>query len=217
MEWKLLNENPKYEISDAGFFRVVGSNAVFRGFRYQPTQYSMRCTDGTLIPVGQLVAKYFVPRTDPEKTDVHYKDGNRLNTNFENLEWRRRRERRVTTKIYQYNEDGEILNEYDLQTLFNVFPKAGNAVHNKSKNRFKYGFYWFSASEQFDPSCRKKEADTYDILNNNDEIIFTGKREELNDYFKITSNTITILLNSLCEKVPLIKYRNYYIQIHKNE
>jgi len=217
MEWKLLNENPKYEISDAGFFRIVGSDAVFRGFRYQPGYYTMRLADNTLVPVGQLVAKYFVPRTDPTKTDICYKDGNRLNASADNLMWRHRRDRRVSTKIYQYNEEGEILNEYDLQALSKVFPKAANAIKNKSKNRFQYGFYWFSDFEKFDSLRKKKEPDIYDILDMNDNIVYTGKYEDINSYFNLNSMVLKVLINSLCDRVPLVKYRNYYIQIHKDE
>lgn len=92
-EWKKLEENPNYEISNFGNFRsnqerLLKLNVNARGYYY--CNISTNCKVSK-VKIHRLVAKYFV-NNPLSKDTVNHIDGNKLNNHFSNLEWLTRKE-----------------------------------------------------------------------------------------------------------------------------
>lgn len=91
-QWQLIvrqHLRGKYEISDMGRIRIQQT-----GWFVTPHKISTHL-DMTFylnnklifVPVHELVAEYFVEKTDPKFTYVKHKDGNKLNNRATNLEY----------------------------------------------------------------------------------------------------------------------------------
>lgn len=88
--WKIIDFNPNYEISDEGIVRRVNNKNVLKGCitsGYQSVKLTFENSKQQRFYVHRLVAMYFIPNDDKNKTFVNHKDGNKLNNNVDNLEW----------------------------------------------------------------------------------------------------------------------------------
>lgn len=88
--WKIIDFNPNYEISDEGIVRRVNNKNVLKGCitsGYRSVKLTFENSKQQRFYVHRLVAMYFIPNDDKNKTFVNHKDGNKLNNNVDNLEW----------------------------------------------------------------------------------------------------------------------------------
>lgn len=86
MEYKPINKHPSYEISREGVVRhiktkkyVPKSKTKDRGFRV--------VLDDQVEYLSRLIAEAYIIKPSVEHTDVRYKDGNKNNYRFDNIEW----------------------------------------------------------------------------------------------------------------------------------
>ena len=91
MNWCVLNENDKYEISDTGIVRRIDTKHSLNGCitsGYRSVKLTFDNSQQQRFYIHRLVAEHFIINPDPiNKTFVNHKDGNKLNNNVENLEW----------------------------------------------------------------------------------------------------------------------------------
>ena len=91
MNWCVLNENDKYEISDTGIVRRIDTKRSLNGCitsGYRSVKLTFNDSRQQRFYIHRLVAEHFIINPDPiNKTFVNHKDGNKLNNNVENLEW----------------------------------------------------------------------------------------------------------------------------------
>lgn len=89
MEWRKVTLNDKYEVSNKGKVRIVGTennletDIIISGYE-RVTINGIDEYQGRLV--HRLVATAFIPNPE-NKPQVNHKDGDRLNNNVENLEW----------------------------------------------------------------------------------------------------------------------------------
>lgn len=92
-QWKQIEENTNYYISDLGRFKnknnkILNLNINKRGYLYCNISKNNKVSK---IKIHRLVALYFVD--NPFKKDtVNHIDGNKLNNYYLNLEWLTRKE-----------------------------------------------------------------------------------------------------------------------------
>lgn len=110
------------------------------------------------IGVHRLVAEAFIENTDPTKTEVNHKDGNKLNNYYKNLEWVTRKEnnehaiktglRKYVKAIEQYTLDGELINIFTSSAEAGEFLGRGRRTNTnilnccKGKRNTAYGYKW---------------------------------------------------------------------------
>ncbi len=91
MEWRTLQENNRYEISNTGIVRRIDTKRNLNGCitsGYRSVKLTFDNSKQQRFYVHRLVAEHFIINPDPKnKTFVNHKDGNKLNNNVENLEW----------------------------------------------------------------------------------------------------------------------------------
>jgi hypothetical protein len=124
-EWKVIEKATNYEISNCGEVRNKITNKILKpslvgGY----LSIGLRITNKTVTSfIHRLVAENFLVRLD-ETHIVNHKDGNKINNNFENLEWvslsenskhayRLNLSKPTTIKISQYTLDEVFIREYD--------------------------------------------------------------------------------------------------------
>lgn len=92
-EWREVNGNDNYIVSDAGSVRRVGSDVdhSVRDSKGYLTVDLYKDSKRSTCRVHRLVAEAFVPNPD-DKPHVNHKDGNKHNNRATNLEWVTRKE-----------------------------------------------------------------------------------------------------------------------------
>lgn len=89
MEWRIVPDYPMYEISTSGLVRNRKRKIIKQQismFGYPRVMLSNK-EGPKRQAVHRLVAKAFISESDPLKTQVNHKDGNKQNNNVDNLEW----------------------------------------------------------------------------------------------------------------------------------
>ena len=90
--WRIVEDLPAYEVSNRGRIRNINTGRILRTYinekgyetvslRWGGRQYHKK--------VHRLVAEAFCERYYSTDIYVYHRDGNRLNNNADNLEWRR--------------------------------------------------------------------------------------------------------------------------------
>ena len=127
MIWQTLEENNNYEVSNTGLVRRISNKHILSGCissGYRSVKLTFENSRQQRFYVHRLVAKYFIPNPNPKnKTIVNHKDGNKLNSNANNLEWVSPRENnlhyyqeiRQATKEKKHFEKAIPVIQYDLQ------------------------------------------------------------------------------------------------------
>lgn len=88
--WKKIPEYPNYSVSDGGLVRNDKTGRILKiADTWSGYARVGLCKESKQkwFFVHNLVAKAFIPNTDPEADQVNHKDGNGLNNKVENLEW----------------------------------------------------------------------------------------------------------------------------------
>ena len=91
-DWKVIDDFPRYLISNRGEVFSITSNKVLRVGINKGYAKVVLCNSATgnnkTIEIHRLVAKAFVNNPNPnEFVQVNHKDENTLNNNANNLEW----------------------------------------------------------------------------------------------------------------------------------
>lgn len=101
----------------------------------------------------RLVAEYFIPNCDIDKTQVNHKNGIKTDNRIENLEWVTPSENVShavknnlikTSKYYCFNNNKEYVGEYTRKELEEIFGKSADIIScasAKIKNKTR-GYYW---------------------------------------------------------------------------
>lgn len=89
MEWKTIEDYPKYEVSNNGDVRNIKTGKVLKhtltkGYHY--VEITNKDNERKRVRVHRLVANAFIPNPYNLET-VNHKDLNKGNNNVENLEW----------------------------------------------------------------------------------------------------------------------------------
>ena len=116
------------------------------------------------VSIHRLVAEAFVENTDPTKTEVNHKDGDKLNNYYKNLEWVTRKEnnehaiklglRKYVKPIEQYTLDGELVNIFNSSAEAGEFLGKGRRTNThiinccKGKITTAYGYKWRYADNE---------------------------------------------------------------------
>lgn len=161
-----------YEISNFGRIRSrikIGSPMYYKTpVLSTPGYYTVSLSkDGKVtnsVGIHRLVAEAFIENTDPRKTEVNHKDGNKLNNYYENLEWVTRKEnnehaikmglRKYIKTIEQYTLDGELINVFSSSAEAGEFLGKGRRTNahiiNCCKNKIPiaYGYKWKYKEEE---------------------------------------------------------------------
>lgn len=92
-QWKTLEENSNYEISNYGNFRNISGKILKLNKNARGYYYCNISTKGKVakVKIHKLVAKYFVNNSDKKDT-VNHINGDKLNNYHLNLEWLTRKE-----------------------------------------------------------------------------------------------------------------------------
>ena len=88
MEWRTINTNLGYEISDEGQVRNKKTGKILKGIPDKDGYLRVHLYNPIKnFYVHRLVAQAFLDSPKENQTEVHHKDGNRQNNNINNLEW----------------------------------------------------------------------------------------------------------------------------------
>ena len=164
--WKIIDFNPNYEVSDEGIVRRVSNKHVLKGCitsGYRSVKLTFENSRQQRFYVHRLVAMFFIPNDDKNKTVVNHKDGNKLNNNVDNLEWVSPRENNLhyyrlqkeqnkkhrsggkPIPVNQYTLDGKLVQSFpsikkaSLETGFSVVQIA-RCVHEEITHVGQYIF-----------------------------------------------------------------------------
>lgn len=87
MQWKAIDTNSEYEVSDTGLIRKVHMMKLYTdkdGYkRLNITENGKQYNVG----VHRLILHAFDPRDNEDELEVHHIDGNPANNNLDNLKW----------------------------------------------------------------------------------------------------------------------------------
>ena len=127
-----------------------------------------------IVLVHRLVAKTFIPKKLAEQLEVNHNDGNKLNTNVDNLEWCTRKENihhgiqnglisqlMPKQSILQYNLENKFIKKWKSTTeIENVLGYSHSNIVNCCRNKYKqaYGYIWkYEGVETIPDECKEVE------------------------------------------------------------
>lgn len=87
MQWKAIDTNSEYEVSDTGLIRKIH---IMKLFTDRDGYQRLNLTENgkkRQTSVHRLVLHAFDPRDNQNQLEVHHRDGNPANNNLENLQW----------------------------------------------------------------------------------------------------------------------------------
>lgn len=183
MEWKPLDTDSRYEISDTGRVRKVEEKKNWTDRDgYQLVRVTYPGGVGKNEYIHRLVMRAFKPIPNYEKMEVHHIDGNPTNNNLDNLEWVTHQEniQRKTKESYKGRPDKVSVEQYDLEGNFiATYPslaEAGRATGGSPRHirdvtlglrKTCADFVWKVAQGSTTNSskcCETKSADSEDIV-----------------------------------------------------
>ncbi len=86
MKWKIIKQNPEYEVSDTGLVRRVGKQNPLKPWLLNTGYLRTSLGRGVRVKVHRVVAEAFIPNPD-QKSFVNHKNGVKTDNRVENLEW----------------------------------------------------------------------------------------------------------------------------------
>lgn len=90
MEWKKIERNSNYSVSNNGIVKNNNSNIIKKPHINKKSGYYIvdlwQNNKAEKVPIHRLVAEAFIPNPHNKPTVDHI-DGNRLNNNVDNLRW----------------------------------------------------------------------------------------------------------------------------------
>lgn len=135
---------PFYQIGSRGTLRYVGGKdtldappVVYRpwanegGFKLCSVYRGLK--EYRVMNIGRLVAARFVKRADPRMNRVRYKDGDKWNTDYRNLEWCKGEPRRRPVAVA--GKQGEPVTATDSCGVVTVFPTVSEAERRTAVSR----------------------------------------------------------------------------------
>lgn len=201
-QWKDIENEYPFQVSNKGRIKnkltknILTNSTITKG-------YKGITLNKTRYKIHRLVAIAFIPNPN-NLPFINHKDENPGNNNVENLEWcdnkyncnygtaqKRRVEKLSKYKIIEYDDDGNIKNIYPSKNCLNNIGKGSvrTAIDRNTYNRYYYGSYWFTEYEQFDNS-RKKFQKRYNVIDENNIIVFTGGTTEISHFLHTTKDLI---------------------------
>jgi len=128
MDWKIIKEEPNYEISTEGQVRNIQTQHV-KSLRLDKNGYS-RVTlypSGKTYSIHKLVAKAFIENPN-SFNQINHKNGNKTDNNVDNLEW-------CTASYNCYHRDTVLCSKWKGQ--FN----PGSVLNVEQAKEIKYGSF----------------------------------------------------------------------------
>ena len=161
-EWKKILEATNYEVSNMGNIRNSTTKQVLKGRLSKSGYLQVNIKDNITLKfknqyIHRLVAQYWVDNPKSKK-EVNHKDGNKINNQFQNLEWVTSSENQLhkqhilgktktsNHKVGKFSLDGELLAEYNsIQEAANmenngIRVSIDNVVHGRRKTL--KGYVW---------------------------------------------------------------------------
>lgn len=89
VEWRVINEQSRYEISNDGYVRNRNTGRILRSAPDRDGYHTVILYDSGEKynrKIHRLVAQYFL-EPDLRRDQVNHKDGNKMNNHVSNLEW----------------------------------------------------------------------------------------------------------------------------------
>lgn len=164
--WKLVSENPKYEVNKVGQIRNTKTGRLLKLF-FSHNGYLRVSLGGKNRMVHRLVAQAFIPNPN-NYPFINHKDENKENNNVENLEWCTTEyninygertskfvetintKRKVRPYLYrpvlQYSLNGEFLQEFPsikaAAQAINAKNDSGIGLCCRGKYKYAMGYIW---------------------------------------------------------------------------
>ena len=186
MQWKPININSEYEVSDTGLIRKVHMMKSYKdkdGYsRISLTENGKR----TNVGIHRLVLHAFDPRSDERDLEVHHIDGNPENNNLNNLRWVTHEEnikfidanklkapnQFIARKVVQLTLDNKEIAVFD--SAYQAYKKTGCNHRHISEvclgKRITCGGYKWKYFEGSTTNCNNKCCETGD-LNLSEDIV----------------------------------------------
>lgn len=228
--WKSVNGHSRYEISNYGIIRNKYSKLPKNQYEVGTKGHLGISLDGICYSVHRLVASHFIENDDPEnKNIVNHLDENPKNNRSDNLEWctfrdnivygtasRRGALARSKEKVYQYDENGNIIKVWDNRN--SVKKEYGNNILKRRDtfNRYYFGYFWFFEDEEFD-NTRFKPVRLYNVYRNNELILENSTLDYIHKKLFINTNKIRAYYNyhkdyskPYINGKYIIKFNKYY-------
>lgn len=185
MEWRTINTNLGYEISDEGQVRNKKTGKILKGVPDKDGYLRVHLYNPIKnFYVHRLVAQAFLDSPKENQTEIHHKDGNRQNNNVSNLQWVTRQENdsHVCHKSNQTSYsavrvqqilNGEIIAEF--KSMSEAARQTGcNQAHIsavcRGKRKSTGGFQWKKV-EGSTTNCNDKCHEMGDFPKGNEDIV----------------------------------------------
>ena len=126
-QWKEIQGHPNYEVSNLGRVRSktkkvqtkAGWSFTSKGRILKPwiaSYPTVQLTNNQRCAVHRLVAEAFIPNPE-NKAEVNHKDGNKLNSHIDNLEWVTHAENCIHAYYNNLRPDNKQVVQLDKDTL----------------------------------------------------------------------------------------------------
>lgn len=186
MQWKALDTNSEYEISDTGLIRKIHMQKQWTdrdGYQLTTTTINGKRRNS---PVHRLVMHAFNPQPNEEELEVHHIDGNPANNNLDNLKWVTHEEniryiskdkiypnQFISRKVKQLDLNGELIQVYN--SMYEAGKKTGcNHRHISevcSGKRKTTGGYKWAYFEGSTTNCSNKCCETGNSFDEREDIV----------------------------------------------